>query len=175
MNLNNLLSVVKIIEQNNIKYALGGSGLLLRLGLANTVNDWDITIEYPKNELLNILKHFDVKEIESGDHPFASKYKLLVHSVHPKVEIIGYFSIKTESGVCKLPALSEDRWCDVQIGSPEVWYVAYSLMNRTEKSNKLYSYLKDHGTNVDILNFMLKEPIPEYLKLKLEILLNLKN
>ncbi|ODG91243.1 MULTISPECIES: hypothetical protein [Bacillaceae] len=172
MDYKNLISVVKVLEQNNIKYALGGSGLLLSLGLTNEVNDWDITIENPKNELLNVLKSFDIKEIDSGDYPFASKYKFLVHNVNPKVEIIGYFSIKTSNGVCNLPTISVKEWKNIQIGSPEVWYVAYSLMDRIEKANKLFFYLKVHGANANIINLMLKEPLPDYLKIKLKELLN---
>jgi hypothetical protein len=172
MELNNLMSVVKILDQNNIKYALGGSGLLLSLGLTDKVNDWDITIEIPKNDLLNILKFNELKEIESGDHPFFSKYKFLIHNFNPKVEIIGYFSIKTENGVCNLPSISVRKWRGIQIGSPEVWYVAYSLMNRIEKANKLFYYLKVNGANENIINLMLKEPMPDFLKLRLKELVN---
>ncbi|MEE6449251.1 hypothetical protein RAH41_01615 [Gottfriedia acidiceleris] len=171
MDYKNLISVVNVLEQNNIKYALGGSGLLLSLGLTNEVNDWDLTIEYPKNDLLNVLKSFDIKVIGSGDYPFASKYKFLIHNDNPKVEIIGYFSIITSNGVCNLPTISVKEWKDIQIGSPEVWYVAYSLMNRVEKANKLFFYLKVHGANANIIDRMLKEPLPNYLKIRLKELL----
>ena len=150
-----LRNVTEKLVQHEISYSLGGSGLLLSLGLTNTVNDWDVMVEAPKERVLRALLNEQVEEIRSGDYPFGTAYKLVVSSESPQVELIGGLSIHTSKGICRLPSIPCATWNGIQIGSPEVWYVAYTLMNRTEKAGILYGYLKETGANQEILNRMM--------------------
>jgi hypothetical protein len=149
------------LEQSGISYSLGGSGLMLSLGLTNAVGDWDVLVEASKDRLLNALQHDQVEEMTSGDYPFGTKYKLVVHSQGPQVEIIGGLSIYTDKGLCRLPSIPSSTWNGIQVGSPEVWYVTYTLMNRMEKAAILLSYLKEAGANKETINILMNEPLPD--------------
>ncbi|MFC5448679.1 hypothetical protein [Paenibacillus aestuarii] len=156
-----LHAVTEALQQEGIPYSLGGSGLLHALGLTDTVHDWDVMTEAPKEQVLKALLHLDVQEKPCGDYPFGTEYKLLVHSDHPQVEILGHFSIYTEKGRCKLPNISSGLWNGVQVGSPEVWCVAYALMNRRDKSDLLLSFLREKGANQQILQMLKNEPLAD--------------
>ncbi|CAN7276944.1 hypothetical protein LJR153_001334 [Paenibacillus sp. LjRoot153] len=158
----NLVAVTQALDQSGIRYSLGGSGLMLSFGLTNTVGDWDVMVEAAKDQVKNALQHEQIEEITSGDYPFGTDYKLVVHHSHlPQVEIIGGLSIYTDAGLCRLPSIPSSTWNSIQVGSPEVWYVAYALMNRSAKAAILLSYLKEVGANKDILNRLMNEPLPD--------------
>jgi hypothetical protein len=65
--INNLVIVTEKLEQFGINYSLGGSGLLLSLGLFNSVHDWDIMTDAPKETVMDALRIFKVEELKSGD------------------------------------------------------------------------------------------------------------
>ncbi|CAG7647215.1 hypothetical protein PAESOLCIP111_05340 [Paenibacillus solanacearum] len=153
--------VVEKLEQNRIDYALGGSGLLHSLGLTDVVRDWDLMTDAPKHRVLEALQHFEVTEIISGDYPFASEYKLLIHDKDPQVEITGRFSIYSSKGLCRIPAAAVSRWNGIHVGSPEAWYAAYALMNRKEKAELLLSYLKKAVANQSMIHILMNEPFPD--------------
>ncbi|MGZ7440439.1 hypothetical protein ACLD72_002520 [Paenibacillus sp. TH7-28] len=44
----------------------------------------------------------------------------------------------------QLPVSHLGTWDGIPISSPEIWYVAYYLMNRTTKANLLLNYLKEN-------------------------------
>ncbi|QYR19216.1 hypothetical protein KZ483_14770 [Paenibacillus sp. sptzw28] len=156
-----LAVVIEKLEHCGIPYSLGGSGLLYSFGLTNMVRDWDVMTEAPKDSVLNALQNFEVKEIISGDFPFGTEYKLLIHNDNPQVELMGRFSIYGSKGLCRIPSIPVFRWNGIQVGSPEAWYVAYALMNRKEKADLLLSYLKTVGANKGLLKILMKEPLPE--------------
>ncbi|KRF08062.1 hypothetical protein ASG89_16640 [Paenibacillus sp. Soil766] len=156
-----LVAVTRSLEQAGIRYSLGGSGLMLSLGLTDTVGDWDVMVEAPLEQVKHALQHEQIEEITSGDYPFGTDYKLVVHCDAPQVEIIGGLSIYSSGGLCKLPSIPSSSWNGIQVGSPEVWYVAYALMNRSAKAAILLSYLKEVGANKDILIRLMKEPLPD--------------
>lgn len=72
MNHHVLFSIIKRLEENNILYSLGGSGLLYYLGLVDSVNDWDLTVECTKDNLIKAIDGYDWVEHRSGDYPFAN-------------------------------------------------------------------------------------------------------
>jgi hypothetical protein len=131
--LNDLINFTKQLEKFDIEYALGGSGLLYSLNFIDEVNDWDITTDCPYDELVRALSNFEWEQSTSGDYPFASKYRLSISN--PNIDIIGYFGIHTEMGIFKFPTTTSFIWNEIKVGSPESWFVAYTLMGRTTKAN----------------------------------------
>jgi hypothetical protein len=71
-----------------------------------------------------------------------------------------------------MPTVPISSWNGVQVSAPEVWFVAYALMNRTDKANLLFSFLKNNGARNEILNKLMKEPLPDELLYNLESLLH---
>ena len=135
--LESLLVLTKLLEQADIPYALGGSGLLYSLGMIDRVRDWDLTTEASFAEVMSVLGQFEHTASPSGDFPFASSYRIAFRHAQPEIDLFGNFSIQTESGLCRLPAIPTFCWEGVHVGSPEVWFVAYSLMKRLEKAQFL--------------------------------------
>ncbi|WP_226003149.1 hypothetical protein [Paenibacillus sp. BJ-4] len=160
-NVKNLYVVTEKFEQFGISYALGGSGLLYSLGLTTSVSDWDVMTEATKDSVMNALQNYEVEETISGDYPYGTEYKLLVHNKNPKVEIIGRLAIHTNKGLCRMPSISVSEWNGIQVASPEVWYVAYALMNRKEKADLLLSFLKGKGANKETIKILMNEPLSD--------------
>ncbi|CAH1198885.1 hypothetical protein [Paenibacillus sp. JJ-223] len=150
-----LLPLVERLDARGVRYALGGSGLLRYLNLIQSVNDWDLTVECSKVELLEAIHGFDYKEQPSGDPPFASEYRLSLPSLN--VDIIGGFAIYSGKGVVKLPIRRMSVWDGVHVSHPEVWYVAYRLMDRGTKGDMLFQYLQSNKrlVNQDLVHELL--------------------
>lgn len=144
-----ILPVIKRIEENEITYSLGGSGLLYYLNLTGVVNDWDLMVECPKGILLKAIDGYDWIELDGGDYPFASEYRIHITSL--RIDIIGRFAFYTEGEVVHLPTspIQNREWDGIKVSSPEIWYVAYYLMGREEKSKLILGYLETHKEIID--------------------------
>lgn len=120
-------------------------------GLIDTVNDWDIAVECPKEKLIEAIHDFDWKEEGSGDYPFASRYRISISSM--KIDFIGYFALFSDKGVIRLPVRNIGTWDGINISSPEIWYVAYSLMKRERKAKLILEHLRNNNecTHSEIL------------------------
>ncbi|WP_282938252.1 hypothetical protein [Paenibacillus sp. RC67] len=164
-------TVTNRLKDANIHYASGGSGLLYSLGLTEQVRDWDITTDAPIEAVVNALQGIHWTQALSGDYPFASSYRIsILHNTLP-IDLIGSFAIYSEAGLCRLPSHSAAVWEQIPMGSPEIWAVAYSLMNRQDKAFKLFAYLQAHGANHERIHQLLQEPLPKPLQSKLLTLL----
>lgn len=151
-----LFPIVEKLEEYRIKYALGGSGLLHFLGLTGSVNDWDITVDCPKEALLKAISGYEWIEQPSGDGLFASEYRISLRSL--KIDFIGCFALRSEAGVVHLPVSPMENWDGIRVSSPEVWYIAYDLMGRKAKADMLLNYLKSNKqkVNSNLLRDLLK-------------------
>lgn len=161
LDLTSLTALTEQLERSGISYSLGGSGLLLSLGLTSTVGDWDVVTDAPKDKVLAVLGNYEVEDLASGDHPFGTEYKLAILQMEPPVEIIGGLAIHSDYGLCRLPATAVSLWHGIQMGSPEVWYVAYALMNREAKADLLLAYLKEVGINQHMIDVLREQPLPD--------------
>jgi hypothetical protein len=159
-----LMQVTHKLAEAGIGYALGGSGLLYSLGLVEAVRDWDLTTEAPMEEIKAALRGLHIEESPSGDDPFASRYRLSVHREAPQIDLIGGFAIRTDAGTCRLPVVHAFDWQGIRAGSPEVWFIAYSLMNRKEKAALLLDFLRRNGADPALVRRLGGEPLPDPLR-----------
>ncbi|QBS37619.1 hypothetical protein E1B22_07260 [Thermaerobacter sp. FW80] len=88
------------------------------------------------------------------------------------MDLIGGFAIRTDGGICRLPALEGGTRQGVPTASPEVWLVAYRLMNRHDRADLLAGYLRRHGAAPDRVRRLLLEPLPAAVRRELEALLD---
>lgn len=145
--------------------------MLYSLGLSVQVRDWDLTTDAPYEDVAAALHGLPWKQAASGDHPFASSYRLSIDDTQLPIDIIGRFAIHSDHGICRLPALSSFEWQGIPMGSPEVWAVAYSLMGHEAKADKLFAYLHNQGAKPAALQQLLGEPLPDLLRSRLATLL----
>ncbi|EKP94085.1 hypothetical protein [Thermaerobacter subterraneus] len=171
--------MIRTLTQAGCPVVLGGSGLLASLGLVDRVRDWDLVTDAP---LERVLAAVPVIQGWSGSlqvrrhPPFASRFFIRwtpVPGSEPRrsVDLIGGFAIRTAGGICHLPALQGGTWQDVPIASPEVWLVAYRLMNRHDRADLLAGYLRHHGFAPDRVRRLLQEPLPDAVRRELKAFL----
>lgn len=153
-------AVAAALQRAQVPFALGGSGLLWALGLVDGARDWDLTTDAPLERVAAALKELTWREAPAGDPPYASAYRLAVGDV----DLIGGFSVAVETGVCHLPTVVAGAWEGLPTGSPEVWAVAYRLIDRPAKADLLSAWLARHGARYDACQLLLAQPLPEQVR-----------
>jgi len=91
------------------------------------------------------------------------------------VEVIIGFAIRSEHGICRLPAWTGGVRRGLRIASPEIWFAAYALMGRGEKAALLEVYLTEHGADAAALARLRQEPLPQELAQRLDRLPRVEN
>jgi hypothetical protein len=161
-----LLDAAQRLEHARIEFALGGSGLLLALGLVDEARDWDLTTDAPLDRVLDSLDGIEQTLVgSSGVH---ADHKLVLHG--GTIEIIVGFAIRSDRGVARLPTIVSGRWRGIPLGSPEVWAVAYALLGRAEKSELVLGHLERAGVDDAARSRLIEEPLPDLLRVRLEAL-----
>ena len=154
-----LLDAVRRLEGAGLVVALGGSGLLGALGLGSEAHDWDLTTDATPDEVVSRLAGIEIERVgTSGIH---ADHKVRIAG--GAVEIICGFAIRSGDGVVRIPTVVTDRAEGVPLGSPEAWAVAYALLGREEKSERLLKWLAERGADAAVLERLLKEPLPPAL------------
>jgi hypothetical protein len=152
-----LIEVVERLEGLGVVSALGGSGLLAALGLADRVRDWDLTTDAPLQQVLAAV-HGLPHESVGSDHLHADSKLMLSDRA---VEIISRFAFHAPKGVVRIPTVVTGRWQDLPLGSPEAWAVAYDLLDRPAKRDLLLTHVRERGHDPGIVRRLLAEPLPE--------------
>jgi hypothetical protein len=134
----------------------GGSGLLLALGLAKSVRDWDLTTDAAPEKILPLLE--GVAHERVGAWGLHADEKIRFHS--GAVELIVRMAVRSGHGMCRIPTLVCGEWNGVPLGSAEAWAVAYSLLGRREKADLLFAHLRRRGADPEAIARLLREPLP---------------
>jgi hypothetical protein len=152
-----LLDVVHRLETAGLVVALGGSGLLGALGLASEARDWDLTTDAAPADVAERLSGIELELVGPGGIHADHK----VRSAGGTIEIICGFAIRSGDGVVHIPTAVSARVDGVPIGSPEAWAIAYALLGRDEKSQRLFQWLAEHGAHGAVVTRLLAEPLPD--------------
>jgi hypothetical protein len=154
-----LLEVVGVLGRAGLPCYLGGSGLLASLGLADRVNDWDVTTDASIDQVAAALggRAFDLAG-PSGVH--ADDKAMLAAE---RIEVIARFAFAVEGGVVRIPNGISATWRGVPVGSPEGWAVAYALLGRAPKSELLLRHLEGAGADDATCRRLLAQPLPPTL------------
>jgi hypothetical protein len=151
-----LLEVVARLERAGIACALGGSGLLVALGLGRVARDWDLTTDAALDRLTPVVAGSSWTTTGSGGvHADA---KLMLPEV--SIEIISGFAFHGPRGVIRVPTIVTRHWRGVPVGSPEAWLAAYHLLGRPAKRDLLLAHLSANGSDAGALARLLEEPLP---------------
>lgn len=158
-----LLRRVERLERAGVVVALGGSGLLAALGLADTAQDWDLTTDAPLHAVLDALE--GEPWTHHGPDDLHADQKLGLD--HGAIEIIIGFAFQVRGGVVHIPTEVTGRWNGLPLGSPEGWAVAYALLGRPGKSQALLDHLTGLGASGARIARLRREPLPATLDLRL--------
>lgn len=155
-----VLPVVEQLQRKGVVVAMGGSGLLMSLGLVEGVRDWDLTSDALWEQVEPALAGLVWRPAPCGDGPYASRYRIAIEAGEKEIDLMGSFAIRTEAGVVALPTIVCSQWQGVPVGSPEVWAVAYRLMERHAKADLLSGWLREKGARAEVVDRLLQEPLP---------------
>jgi hypothetical protein len=161
-----LLKTVSILETAGLVVALGGSGLLGALGLADEAHDWDLTTDATSEEVAARLAGIELERLGASGVHADHKIRLAGGTV----EIICGFAIRAGEHVVRIPTVVSARAEGVPLGSPEAWAVAYALLGREGKSETLMRWLAARGADAGVVARLLAEPLPEALAARLAAL-----
>lgn len=163
-----LLPVIGRLRAAGLECALGGSGLLYSLGLAERVRDLDLTTDAALEQVEAALGALPRSLAPHGDGPFASSFRLSLQAGGAEVDLMGRFAIRTGGGVCHIPTVVCSTWQGVPVGSPEAWAVAYRLMQRHPKADLLSRYLAAGGARRSVVEYLLAQPLPPAVRAEVE-------
>ena len=155
-----LRAVVGRLESAGLVCALGGSGLLASLGLADSARDWDLTTDQPLARVREALRELDHDLVGPNRAHADTKLQL----AGGQIELIVGFAIRSGDAVIRLPTIVTGRWIGVPTGSPEVWAAAYQIMGRPEKAALLFGLLEKRGVDGAAVARLLAEPLPQELR-----------
>jgi len=149
-----------------VQYALGASGLLYAHGLADHVGDWDVTVEGSRAAIEPLFADLLPRFVgSSGVH---ADSKLVLHD--GRVELILDFAFVSEGGVARMPTLVAGDWRGIPLGALEVWAVAYSLLGRTAKAERVFAHLGATGADPAVVERLVREPLPPALAARIRSL-----
>jgi hypothetical protein len=159
------------LDAAGIVWGLGGSGLMHALRLADTVRDWDLTVDAAQDLVHATLA--DLAPTLHGNFGIHADHKVVCFGAD--VEVICRFAFFGERGVIHIPTIVTRRWNDIPIGSPEAWAVAYALMigekpGRAEKAAALFAWVEANGPDPEAVAMLSEEPLPEGLAEKVRAL-----
>jgi hypothetical protein len=161
-----LLALVARMERCGIRVALGGSGLLAALGLADVVGDWDLTTDAELDAIVAAL----------AGEPFTHKGSDALHAdqklilADGSIEVIVGFAFHTPRGVVRLATREHGRWNGIPLGSPEAWAIAYHLLGRDAKAEALWRTLAERGADPEAVAALLGQPLAPELAARLRSL-----
>jgi hypothetical protein len=151
-----LLELVARLEAEELRCALGGSGLLAALGLTETVHDWDLTVDASLERLVPLAGGWPFETAGSSGVHADAKLMFPAHSI----EVIARFAFFGPRGVIRIPTVVAGHWRGVPLGSPEAWLAAYHLLERPAKRDLLLGYLRARGHDGAVVERLLAEPLP---------------
>lgn len=131
------------MQAQGLSPALGGSGLLVALGLTDTAHDWDVTVDAPVATVYAALDGggFTYTEATAGDGVYATGRRYVIDGVDHHIDLLVGFALRGPAGVEKLPTRISGTWRGIPLADPVVWERAYTLLNRPTKAAALRQWL----------------------------------
>lgn len=136
--------LVRSLRARGMEPAVGGSGLLVALGLAEEANDWDVTVDAPDDAVRRVLDEdgFAYSDGTSGDGLYATERRYVVDGGDHSVDLLVGFALQAEDGgVERVPARVTGTWNGLPLADPAVWARAYELLGRPAKAAALRDWL----------------------------------
>lgn len=168
--------VVAALHARSLTPAIGGSGLLVALGLAEVANDWDVTVDAPQAAVAEALHAAGIayRDGTGEGGVYATERRWVINGGDHEVDLLLGFALRGPAGVEQLPTRVSGRWRGLPIGDPAVWARAYLLLERPAKAEVLYSWLRSNSVQVchsrpfystcaDVYDLLVTDPVGPWL------------
>ncbi|WP_066891003.1 nucleotidyltransferase domain-containing protein [Clostridium nigeriense] len=180
----NILSYIgEFLNNENIRWAVGGSILLNQFGIIDSPNDIDILVDLKDiNKVNDILKEIGKKKIYEKSKIYATKFFYEYEVNNIDVDVMAGLIIKHNEGEFNYTFDKESitkvvniNGVNIPFSSLEDWYIIYQLIpGREYKVSLIEDYFMIDGIkNSTLLERGLKEELPKEVKWRVEKLLNL--
>lgn len=137
---NTLLKIASILNDNNIKWGLGGSLLLYLYGIETSVSDIDIVIDQnDMKKVESLVKNYKhIEKDKSGNYLTERFYSITLDNID--IDLMIGFKVLTTEGTYCFP--TGDKITDksilidgttIYLSSLKDWLEAYTAMERTSK------------------------------------------
>lgn len=104
-----LRDLLRRLQAARIEAALGGSGLLYALGLAERISDWDLTTDAEPGAVRMALTGFSWED-RTGGQNFESAGRYVVHVDGEELDLISRSALRSEAGITRLPTIITGWW-----------------------------------------------------------------
>lgn len=142
-------AVVAAMDDAGIETAVGGSGLLAALGLADRVRDWDVTTDAEPSAVCAALTSHGIPYTvqPAAEGRYATKGRLRVDGGDHDIDIIVGFAVRTVDRIVELPTRITGHWLGLPLADPAVWAHAYRAIGRPDRAATLDAWLR--GASAD--------------------------
>lgn len=124
--LGTLTRVIGGLRRYGLAPALGGSGLLVALGLSERANDWDLTVDAPDEAVVAALAEVapGYREATLRTGAFAGEPRYVVDGGDHDIDVLVNFTLRGPGGPERLPTRVTGRWRGIPLGDPaiEKWH-----------------------------------------------------
>jgi hypothetical protein len=133
--------LVAVLQIASWRPAIGGSGLLVALGLAGKARDWDVTVDAPAEAVVATLDRagLSYRDETRTDGIYASDRCLVLDG---PIDLLVNFALRGPDGVERLPTRVTGCWSGLPLADPAVWARAYRMLGRDAKAALLESVAK---------------------------------
>lgn len=121
---------------------IGGSGLLVSLGLSETAKDWDVVVDADPTDVRAVLTQLGfafVRHEPAGIHRTAALFR--VDAADHEIDVMVRFALADGDATVPIPARSGAVWRGLVMADPRDWAIAYRLMGRSSKADALRDFL----------------------------------
>lgn len=140
-------TVQEALAADGVVSVVGGSGLLVSLGLAELARDWDLVVDADPAVVRQTLDRLALRYVEKpATGMFRTSALLRVDGGDHEVDVIVGFALEAAGGVVRVPARAGESWRGLVMADPRDWAVAYRLMGRADKAASLESWLAQRAS-----------------------------
>lgn len=132
--------LLSVLRGQGWQPAVGGSGLLVALGLGTVAHDWDVTVDAPAEAVIVALDRAGLtyRDGTRTDGVYGTDRCL---KVHDQLDLMVNFALRGPDGLEPLPTRVSGTWRGLPLADPVVWARAYQLLGRAEKADRLQRWL----------------------------------
>lgn len=134
-----LQQVLSALESAGISAVVGGSALLVSLGLAESANDWDVVTDADPDAVAAALEGGGFAATHGGPSgQFASEALFRIDQGDAHIDVISRFAVRSAEGrTVAVPARLGARWRGLPMARRDDWWAAYTAMGRTAQASLL--------------------------------------
>lgn len=121
-----------------IPSVIGGSALLVSLGLLERANDWDLVTDAEPADVRGVLDEIGLRyHLAEMSGIFRTAALFTVSAGDHEIDVLVQFALDTAEGVVVIPARFGAMWNELRMARPEDWKLAYRLLGRDDKASLL--------------------------------------